>query len=131
MQIVIELTAHYDWEPMDGQASQADIMALRAKPSQDGKWLKKVTKNILTHTAINLQEAEIENCMKHFARIGLPKTRARTIAWYLEEKVMPHHAASEHWTKISVHDEPAIETFLNKHFDLNEKVIESDVKTGE
>lgn len=124
MLIVIELTAHYDWEPMDGQANQADVMALRAKPAQDGKWLKKVTKNVLTHTEINLQEAEIKNCMDHFARIGLPKSRERTVAWYLEEKVMPHHAATEHWTKINVHDEPAMEAYLNKHFDLGAKAGE-------
>ncbi len=121
MYIVITLSAHYDWEIHNGQPTQEDITALRFKPTQDGKWLKKVTKTKQTYTEINLPEAEIADCMAHFERTGMPKTRERVVAWFLGEKVMPHHAHEDHWIKISVHDEPKIEAFLNRTFDLNEK----------
>ncbi len=119
MLITIDLAAYYDWEPMTGTANEADIMALRAKPGQDGKWLKKVVKETETHTTISLHEAEIQDCMAHFEKVGSPKTRAQTVLWYLTEKVMPHHAHPDHWVHISVHDEPAVESFLNKYFDMS------------
>lgn len=119
MQIVINISAYYDWENTTDVPAQEDLLALRYKPGQDGKWLKKVVKAKDTHTEISLPEAEIYDCMAHFERVGMPRTRARVVAWYLEEKVMPHHAHPDHWIKVSVHDEPDIEKALNKYFNLD------------
>ncbi len=129
MYIIITLSAYYDWEQHNNaQPTQEDITALRAKPTQDGKWLKKVTKQKNTYTEINLPEAEIADCMAHFERLGMPKSREKVVAWYLGEKIMPHHAHEDHWLKISVHDEPKIEAYLNRIFDLNTYVaIDSHV----
>lgn len=119
MHIVIDVAAYYDWEPMEGDPSQADILGLKAKPAENGKWLKKVLVKAATHTTINMPESEIQDCMAHFARIGAPKSRARTVAWYLEEKVMPHHSHPDHFLKIQCHDEPEVEAVLNKYFDTD------------
>ncbi len=119
MHIVIDVAAYYDWEPMEGTPEEADILALRAKPTQNGEWLKKVLVEKESHTTINMPESAIQDCMEHFARTGAPKSRARTVAWYLEEKVMPHHAHPDHFIKISVHDEPEVEKALNKYFETD------------
>jgi hypothetical protein len=46
MQITIDLISYYDWEQMEGQPTNADVLALRVKPDQGGKWLKKIVKII-------------------------------------------------------------------------------------
>jgi hypothetical protein len=125
MLITIGLSSYYDWEPTDEAPTQADIMALKAKPGSNGKWLKKAVKSASTHTTINLPEAEIQNCMAHFERIGLPRTRERTVAFYIEEKTMPHHAHPDHWESIEVHDEPEVEAFLKNYFGLTDEVPET------
>lgn len=117
MNIVIDVAAYYDWEPMASAPAEGDVLALKAKAADNGKWLKKVLKESATHTVVSMPESEILDCMAHFARRGAPKTRARTVAWYLEEVVMPHHSHPEHFTKIVVHDEPEVEEYLNKYFD--------------
>lgn len=122
MNIVIYVKKHYDWVPLNEKPADADILALKAKPSQDGKWLKKVVKDKETFTEINLPEEEIKNCMEHFERTGIPKTRPQTVLWYITEKVMAHHAHPEDFTKIEVHKEPEVEAYLNKYFDLTTEV---------
>lgn len=118
MYIVVELTGYYEWESMDTTPPKEDIMALRAKPGQDGKWLKKVQKEKDTYTEINLPEASVKNYMEHSDRIGMPKTRERVVAMFIEERIMTHHAHQDNWVKISVHDDPKVEAYLNKYFDL-------------
>jgi hypothetical protein len=118
MLITVDVSAFYDWEPHDGVPSEEDLLALRAKPSQDGKSLKRVLKHADTQTQIGLPEAEIRNLMAHFERTGAPKSRERVVAFYLEDKVMPHHAHPDHWTGISVHDEPDVEAYLRNYFNL-------------
>jgi hypothetical protein len=116
MMITIDVEKYYDWEPMEGEPSAEDRLALKAKVGQDGKWLKKVVKENQSYTQVNLPDQEIDYCMAHFERIGSPKSREKVVAWYLEEKVMPHHAHPDHFMKVTVHDEPEVEAFLNKYF---------------
>ena len=116
MLIVINVNSYYDWEDMEGQPTQEDILALRAKPSQSGKWLKKVVKTKDTHTEINLPETQIKTCVEHFERIGAPKSRNKVVAWFLEEKIAPHHAHPDNFTSIQVHGDPGLENFLNTYF---------------
>lgn len=118
MIITIDVGSYYDWEPMEGKPSDADVLALKVKPADNGGWLQKVVREGATYTSVGMPEDEINNVMAHFERIGAPKSRERVVAWYLEEKISPHHAHTDHWTKISVHCEPEVEAFLNKHFDL-------------
>src|SRR6266852_420302 len=120
MLIIVDLSAFYDWEPTDRIPTDAEVSALRAKPGHNGKWLERVVKQTPTHTTISLHESEIENCVAHFERVGAPKTREKVVAWYLEEKVMPHHAHPDHWTNISVHEEPGVEKFLRRYFNLQQ-----------
>jgi hypothetical protein len=121
MQIIIDVEKHYDWDEYpEGQfPSEEEILALKAKPSEKGKWLKRVVKDVETFTTVNLPEQEIQNCFDHFTRIGAPKSRAKVVAWYLEEKVMPHHAHPDHFVKFTVEHEPEIEAFLNTYFETN------------
>lgn len=119
MHIIVDLEGYYDWEPQaEGEPAptEADVIALLFKPGQNGKWLKKVTKAQDTHTEIRLPEAEIQDCLAHFARVGTPKTRAKLVAWYLDEKIMPHHASTEHIVDVHVEGEPEVEAFLRSYF---------------
>lgn len=131
MYISIDLEAYYDWAPSDSLPTKEDVLALQAKPAQDGKWLKKIIIQQPTHTDINLPESEIQSCLAHFERIGAPKTRQRLIAWYLEEKVMPHHAHTNHFVKVNVHDEPEIEAFLNTYFETQTEAAPRQSTTQE
>ena len=118
MLITVDLAASYDWEPSSEPADPADVLALRAKPGIDGTSLRRVTKPGPTHTSIGLPETELANLDAHFERVGAPKTRERIVAWMLEEKIMPHHAHPSDWRHIAVHEEPAVESFLNLYFNL-------------
>lgn len=123
MTIVIGLKKYYDWDPTDTRPADAEFTALKAKVGQDGKYLKRVKKDApggKTETLITIPESEIENCMAHFARIGSPKTRAKVVAWYLEEKTMPHHASVEDYISIDVDGEPDVAKFLSKYFEIPE-----------
>src|SRR5258708_1087427 len=118
MHIVVDLAGYYDWQPLSAgvEPTEADITALRVKPTLDGKWLMKITVDEPTHTTISLPEVEIEDCMAHFERQGVARTRAQVVAWYLAEKVMPHHAHPDHFESIHVDGEPEVEKFLNQYF---------------
>lgn len=119
MIIVIDVEAFYDWIPTTEKPSEADVLALKYKPSDNGKWLKKTVVEKQTHTYVSLPEEQIQDCMAGFERRGAPKSRARTVAWYLEEITMPHNAHPDHFLKITVHDEPEVEAYLNKYFDTD------------
>lgn len=118
MLITIKLSSYYDWTPMEGVPSDAEISGLKVKPSQGGSWLKRVVVDKPTYTQIGIPESEIANCIDYFERIGAPKTRARVIAWYLEDKIMPHHAHPSHWSSIQVHDDLEMEKALLTYFNL-------------
>lgn len=127
MLIAINVNAYYDWEPVpddevallraDAEKLQAELLGLRLKPALNGGLLRKVIVEEPSQTTVSLPEAEIVDCMAHFARIGSPKSRAQLVAWYLTEKVMPHHAHASHFSNIGVADEPEVEKFLNVFFE--------------
>jgi hypothetical protein len=124
MRVIIDVKAHYDWLPLPPDAaapSDADVKALRVKPSHSGGWLMKVRKERDTHTEIVIPEAQIQDLMEHYERIGSPKRRGAVVAWLLEEKVMPHHAHGDDFVKCTVEGEPDVETFLNQYFELGDK----------
>lgn len=121
MTIIVNLSKYFDWVKTESKPSEADFQALKAKVGQTGEYLLREIMTGPTYTQVNLNEVEIQDCMAHFARIGSPKSRAKTVAWYLEEKVMPHHAAVEHYTSIQVEGEPEVEKFLNRYFDTEAK----------
>lgn len=119
MHIIVDLKGYYDWVPQpEGEAAptEADLLALRYKSSQDGKFLKKVSLAGDTHTEIRMPEAEIQDCLAHYERVGMGKTRAKLVAWYLEEKIMPHHAHPDCIVDVHVEGEPDVEAFLRAFF---------------
>jgi hypothetical protein len=120
MIITIQLSKFYDWEPAETPPSVEEIKSLRAKPGQNGEWLKRIEKAApggQTETYVNLPETEIQDCMAQFERNGNNKTRAKVVAWYIEEKIMPHHAdISKAFLSAQVEGEPAVQAYLNKYF---------------
>lgn len=121
MRISIDVKAHYDWDPLPPgteEPTEEDMKALRVKPHHAGGWLMKVRRERVTNTDIGIPEDQIQNLMDHYERQGTTKRRETVVAWLLEEKVMPHHAHPNDFVKISVHDEPEVEKFLNNYFNL-------------
>jgi ribosomal protein S15P/S13E len=119
MNIVVDLMKYYDWESTTETPTKEDAQALKYKPSQDGKWLKKALKDKPSHTEIHIPEQQIKTMAEHYERTGTPKAREKIAAWLLEEKIMPHHAHPDHFVKIHVSEEPATEAFLNQYFGLD------------
>jgi hypothetical protein len=123
MQIVVQVSGFTDWVPVKDQKftpSDEDLLALKFKQSADGKWLAKTLIDTPSETAVSLPPQEIQDCFEHFERVGTPKSRDHVVAWYLEEKVMPHNAPPECWVSIQVEGEPDLQTFLANRFGLKE-----------
>lgn len=121
MRISIDVKGYYDWAqlPVDAaEPTEADIKALRVKPSHMGGWLMKIKVAKPSHTDVSIPESQITEIMEHHERAGAPKRRGAVVAWFLEEKVMPHHSHVDDFEKISVHDEPEVEAFLNSYFEI-------------
>ena len=116
MNIIINLKAYFDWESMDDMhiPSEEEMLALKYKPGSDGKILKKVRKEVITHNLTSLPESEIQSVMEHFERVGAPKSRNRVIAWYLEEKIFPHHFQLSDIESFETDDE-SVTQFLNNN----------------
>lgn len=121
MHIQIDVGEFFDWEPYDGTPTEDEIKALLVKPASNGGWLEKVVVEQPSHTAININDAEIKDCQDAFARKGRVWSRARVVAWYLEEQVMQHHAPQTAWTNIHVLDEPEVEAELKRFFNIGGK----------
>lgn len=120
MRVVVYQTHFYDWErvPEGVKVTEDDFKAMRARVLHDnsvGMRVLKPAPDGLTHTEFGIPEASIEDCMKHFERVGTSKTRSQTVA-FLVEKALPGHGKAEHITKVEVHDEPEVEQFLNNYF---------------
>lgn len=118
MLVTIDLKAHYDFEPMEGEPSAGDVQSLRAKKSLDGKWLKRCTVQRETHTQMGIPEDAIKQWIDRSGYAHTPNGRARVVAMHIEKDVMIHHAHPDHWLKVHVHDEPEVEAFLNMFFNL-------------
>jgi hypothetical protein len=117
MNIRIFLKAYFDWQPYGVLPPKKELelaaAGLKAKQDTEGKWLVRTVRLRETHTDICIPEAQITSLQAHWDRLGRPKSRAKTVAWYIEEVVMPHHSANEHWLRITVDGEPKVEAFLN------------------
>lgn len=129
MHIVLDVSSYFEWEPLneaevaalkeDKPKLDADLQALRLKYALNGDLLRKVLIEAPSQTFVDMPEAQIVDCMEHFKRVGSPKSRAQTAAWYLSEKTMPHNAHAGHITRIEVEQEPEVEKFLNSYFSIS------------
>jgi len=122
MRIAIDVKAYYDWMPLPADAgtpTEDDVRALRVKPQHNGGWLMKVRLDRATTTDISIPESQLKDLSDHYDRQGAPKRRAAIAAWMIEEKVMPHHAHVNDFSKIHVDGEPEVEKFLNDYFQLS------------
>lgn len=121
MQIQIKLDHFYDWEPHPEPAmiTQEDIELKRVKQNHSGTWLRKIVKEADTHTDISLAEQEIKDCLDHFIRIGgTYQKRHQVVAWYLADKILPHHAHPDHIKAITVEGEPDVQAYLEAYFEV-------------
>ena len=93
MQIVVTVAKFYKYLPLpDGvQVTEDDLKTKRAKPSDDGTMLMRVSVDKESQTTISLPESEITDYMAGWARKNVRKSRNSAVASYLEEVVM--HAA--------------------------------------
>jgi hypothetical protein len=117
MIIAIDLDAYYEWEPAaEGyEPTEDERLALAYKPGGAGGWLKKVlVDDADTHTAINIPESEFLDAAMAAKAKGKGFSRGVFAAWYIDEVVMRHHAPSHAFKKITVHDDPALESLLNQ-----------------
>ena len=95
MQIIIHVSKHYDWEPLptNVQPTAKDIKSLRVKPSANGGWLMRTTKNVATHTSINLPESQIiALIIEGIVRDKVVYNRSEAVSHYLARHVMPGEA---------------------------------------
>ncbi len=120
MQITVQITGYFDWVPAapEDEPTEAEILRMDYKQDAGGDWLKKVLIDEATETQISIPESQITTLLEHFERVGTPKTREQTYAWFIEEKIMPHHAPMPLWTYMLVQSEPETEAFLNQRFGL-------------
>jgi hypothetical protein len=116
MRIVAHLTKFYDWVPVpldpatgsQMKPTPADIAAERVRPSANGGWNMKVTRDMPSHMTLHLSEADVvgkiihEKCRPEGGRV---LTRKQAIAFYMAENHLPFHARKEWITKIEVHDD--------------------------
>jgi hypothetical protein len=110
MRVTVSVKKFYDWEPVPGDVvvTQQDISSEKVKPAANGGWLMKVTKNLETHTQVNLPEEQIIAKIIHDRTRpegGRVLTRKQAVAFYLSENVMPHHAHRSWITGFEVHDD--------------------------
>src|SRR5690349_16084706 len=115
MLISIDVDAYYEWEdaPEGYQPTPDEIRALLYKPAEDGGWLKKITVDEETHTAINIPETQMTEAEGAAKLLGRSFNRAMFVANLIDTHVMKHHAPQHGFTKVTVHDEPELESALN------------------
>jgi hypothetical protein len=111
MRIVVHHSKFYDWDPVpeDVVVTQTDIASGKVKPAgRGGGWLMRVTKEMDTHTEIQIPESQVIAKIIHDKTRpegGRELTRKQAIAFYLSEHVMPHHAHRSWVSKVDVHDD--------------------------
>jgi hypothetical protein len=126
MRIVLTHSKFYDWVPVpsDVTVTPGDVASGKVKQGASGRFLTRVTKDLETHTQVNLPEHQI------VAKIIDDKTRpsgGRTLsrkeaaAMYLAEHVVPNHAPRPSLTGVDVHDDGPDEalatSMLQAHID--------------
>lgn len=119
MRIVAHHSKYYDWEavPADVKVTEADVKAERVKPSGNGGWVMKVTRDKSSFTTILIPEKQV------VAKIIDEKTRpsggrvfgrSEAVAHYIAEHVCPHHAHRSWMTKFEVHDDGSDESIARE-----------------
>lgn len=124
MRVIIHQSRYYDWEPLPpGVVPTAeDRAALRVKPMADGSWRMRVEREQETHTVIGIPDSALEalaasaaNPSSDYHGFSRPQLVAVAI-----QKSMRHHGHVDHWGRIEVEDEPALEPFLNTYFGVKQ-----------
>jgi hypothetical protein len=114
MLVAIDVDGYYEWEAAPGaKPSEDELLALEYKPAANGNFLRRVLVEHATHTAININEAEILQAEVAAAHRGRTLNRALFVANYIAEHVMPHHAPPSHFSKVLVHDDAATEALVH------------------
>jgi hypothetical protein len=117
MRIVVHLSGFYDWEPVpaDVEVTDADVKAKRVKPSNDGRWLMRVTKKGDTHTDAHLPENELIELLIHdMIRDRQVLDREQAVARYMARHVMPHHAHRAWMKDFDVQDDGPDESLFDQ-----------------
>lgn len=115
--IFIRVGKWHDWAVTE-DVTEEEVAAGLVRQNVSGDYTKKVIVESESVTEIGLPESEVEDCMEHFDRVDKPKSREQVVAWYVEEQVMPYHARMEDWLDIAVPEEPELEAYLKRRFDL-------------
>jgi hypothetical protein len=115
MRIVAHVTKFYDWvpavDPTTGapiKPSPADISAERVRPSANGGWNMRVTRDMPSELGINIAESDVvgkiiqEKCRAEGGRV---LTRKQAIAFFVAENHLPFHVKKEWIKSFEVHDE--------------------------
>lgn len=108
MKIVAHVNKFYDWAPVpaDVQVTDADVKAMRVKSSGGGGWLMRVTREVPTHTDIQLPESQIiALIIEGIIRDKVALTRRQAVSTYMARHVMPHHAHKSWMTGFEVSDD--------------------------
>jgi len=92
--IHIGVARYHDWETVDG-VSLPDGVDVAVSAS--GELVQRVLREQPSVATIGMPEAEIADQIAHAERQGRSIARPQVIANYIENTVMPGHAATEHW----------------------------------
>ena len=120
MIIVLHHSKFYDDVPVpsDVKVTPQDIASGKVKPSANGGWTMRVTREIAggTHTTIALPEHEIAaKVIEEKLKRNSVVSRKQAVALYLREYTLPAHTQASWLTDIKTHDDGPDEGVLRAH----------------